>query len=854
MKALAWLCLWCVLSGSLGPEAHAGGSGLNVLLVVNQQSTNSVQLGNYYCEQRQVPPQNYLRMNWPVGNGIWSNSDFTTALYTPLLNYINSSGLSNQIDYVVLSMDIPYRITDPSSAADNSTTASVFYGFKPDANPPCSLAPGSTNLYAGSEGIFRQTPPISTSSNSFLVTMITASNLSQAMSIIDNGVMSDHSFPTQTVYLMKTTDPARNVRYQTFDSAIFNTRLRGNYSMLRTNINSPFGFSNLLGLQTGLMTFSISPDTFVPGAIADNLTSYGGGLLGYNDQTTLLAMIGANATASYGTVDEPCNYLEKFPSAEDYFYQARGFNIAESYYLSLTNPYQGLIVGEPLAAPFARPATGSWLGLATNALLRGVTNLSLQFTAADAQLPLQQVDLFLDGVWQQTLTNIAPGTSNLLKINLNGQSFNYLVPQNATIKSVTSNLVTVLNNSSNLTQVLASAHGDRIELDSLNRVKFGSQVPLSVSNSIGTGSALTTYLAASRSSFLDTVAQGIRGFTVEGSPTLNSALVVMLTKTNGAQITLGVTNAANNLTLTQMGQQLVSLINGSALLQGADGVTASDLVTDSTGPVPPPQIEFNIQANSAGWNAAEIQASLSGSPGLVATPLGTVVLDQNVTDLEPRAHLYLTAGVTNLPLTFSFNTTTQADGFHELTAVVYEGDHVRTQQRISQFIQISNTVLAATLTTLVGGSNTDVGTTLQFSVVANTGNISQIQLFSTGGLLGTVANQSSASFSVTGSFLGIGLHPFYAVVTSTTGQQYRTATTWIRLLGAEPPFRVSLTTPPPTLTWPATAGRAYDVLSTTNLSLPFQTNATVTPSNTTGLWIDTNALCAQRFYKVLSAP
>ena len=30
----------------------AGGSGLNVIVVVNQNSTNSVQLGNDYCEQR----------------------------------------------------------------------------------------------------------------------------------------------------------------------------------------------------------------------------------------------------------------------------------------------------------------------------------------------------------------------------------------------------------------------------------------------------------------------------------------------------------------------------------------------------------------------------------------------------------------------------------------------------------------------------------------------------------------------------------------------------------------------------------------------------------------------------------
>ncbi len=54
----------------------AGGSGLNVVVVVNQNSTNSVQLGNYYCEKRGVPPQNVLRItNWTGGNVEWTTSD-----------------------------------------------------------------------------------------------------------------------------------------------------------------------------------------------------------------------------------------------------------------------------------------------------------------------------------------------------------------------------------------------------------------------------------------------------------------------------------------------------------------------------------------------------------------------------------------------------------------------------------------------------------------------------------------------------------------------------------------------------------------------------------------------------------
>ena len=142
---------------------------------------------------------------------------------------------------------------------------------------------------------------------------------------------------------------------------------------------------------------------------------------------------------------------------------------------------------------------------------------------------------------------------------------------------------------------------------------------------------------------------------------------------------------------------------------------------------------------------------MSSSADLSLFPSTAVKLDENLSDLQPRAQLYITAGVTNLPLTFAFNTTTQADGFHELTAVAYEGSHVRTQKRVAQDFQIQNSSLSAAFTVLVGDTNSAVEATLQFSVIANTNNISKIELFSTGASLGSVLNQSNAVFSVAGT-------------------------------------------------------------------------------------------------------
>ena len=95
------------------------------------------------------------------------------------------------------------------------------------------------------------------------------------------------------------------------------------------------------------------------------------------------------------------------------------------------------------------------------------------------------------------------------------------------------------------------------------------------------------------------------------------------------------------------------------------------------------------------------------------------------------------------------------------------------------------------------------------------------------------------------------LHPFYAVVTASSGKQYRTETKWVRLVGRDAPIPVSIfVLSPPRLVWPATAGRSYDILSATNVNNAFQTTATVIPSNSAAQWIDTNPPATRRFYRV----
>ncbi len=969
-------------------KLHAGGSGLNTVVVVNQASSNSCELGNYYCQQRKVPSQNVLYINWAGGNILWTSNDFQTNLVAPLLNMLANRQLTNQIDYLVLSMDIPFQTSFGSTL--NSTTAALFYGARMgDGTDPS----GITNSYAASEAVFRQATPVGAPGYSFLATMITGDSLAHAEQLVDQGVASDGTFPQQPVILAKSSDTYRNIRYPYFDNAIFNVNILGVSSILRTNTDSVLWPNGCLGYQTGLAQFSVPQGMFIPGAVADSMTSYGGIIFGDNAQTSLLAFIDGGATGSYGTIAEPGNDTQKFPNPQVYFYQARGFSLAESYYQSLNVPYLGLMVAEPLAAPFAHTGKGNWSSAGiTNAVLSGTTNLSVKFGAYDGNHPLQQVDLFVDGLYFSTLTNLAPSPGNLLTVTLNGYPITYTVPTNSTLATVAARLAALINATTNTTQVKALLHGDRIELqciasnpltvpfyvangastntnglsyrvsylpasfappmipgnadkhgafsmkvgipsaspyviqastnlinwqpiftndvpgwlnftdyDSTNHptrfyrmtwpapaqppqlsvpaivgggefrmhvdasaaqpwaiqissdlVKWTSvftnqsggamdyvdadatnstrrfyrawlvpptppgfavinaatnltlvevtnaalpywvgvstnqvqwtalntnftlgEIQAAAASTVGSGNSLTTFLNTSQPVFLASQAFGVQGYTVISNvPATNAWIKFAFAKTNGQVVVVAVTNQSGGDS-TVLTSQVLDAINSNVSLQGSDGVLADDYVSSSGA------ITFNLYARSPGYQAAGIQVAPSVNKVYMTTPRG---LRGNVSDLEPRNHLYVTAGASSVALTFPLDTTTLSDGYHELTAVAYEGSDARTQTRVTAPVQVQNSSLSATLTPLDLTNSAPVQGTYHIQVTANSTNVSLITLFSTGGALGAVTNQSTATFQVAGTNLWAGLHPFYAIVKTSDGFVYRTKTQRFQLV------------------------------------------------------------------------
>ena len=189
--------------------------------------------------------------------------------------------------------------------------------------------------------------------------LLAAKDIASAKRLIDRGIESDHTLGLRgalpvKAYFVVTPDRARSVRAPLFPPAGLARRVGIEVHVESTQ--TLHDIDRVLLYETGLPQVSkLDTIRWVPGALADHLTSFGGRLDGASGQMNVLEWISSGATATYGTVSEPCAHAQKFPHPQLLLlHYAQGSTAIEAYWKSVAWPQQGVFVGEPLAAPFAR--------------------------------------------------------------------------------------------------------------------------------------------------------------------------------------------------------------------------------------------------------------------------------------------------------------------------------------------------------------------------------------------------------------------------------------------------------------------------------------------------------------------
>ncbi|MCE2784500.1 MAG: hypothetical protein LW699_06420, partial [Pirellula sp.] len=107
LKPFLTCCLCALL---LAQSALGGTSASQWILVVNGQSQNSLTLANHYCLLRDIPARNVVILNdIPNANSI-SIDEFRKLILAPVLEQIEARQLTNHIQGIAYSCDLPTAI------------------------------------------------------------------------------------------------------------------------------------------------------------------------------------------------------------------------------------------------------------------------------------------------------------------------------------------------------------------------------------------------------------------------------------------------------------------------------------------------------------------------------------------------------------------------------------------------------------------------------------------------------------------------------------------------------------------------------------------------------------------------
>jgi uncharacterized protein (TIGR03790 family) len=324
-----------------------GLSANELAVIVDQNDPLSEAVASYYQATRGVPAANIIRVTLPTR----TTPDTISATDFALLKADIDAKLPANVQATLLAWNAPSRVVGSCSMG---VTSAMAFGF--DAK----YCGGGCAATAASPYFDSESNRPWTDHGMRPSMMLGVSSLAAAQSLIDRGVASDATQPTGDGYLLRTNDTARSVRFSNYVNlpALWSTQggITLNYLDNSTNASSNMvsGMNQVLFYFTGLATVpDLATNRFLPGAAADHLTSFGGFLPSGNGQMPITAWLNGGATASYGAVEEPCNYTQKFSKASvliDQYY--RGATLLEAYWKSVQWPGQGLFVGEPLAKPF----------------------------------------------------------------------------------------------------------------------------------------------------------------------------------------------------------------------------------------------------------------------------------------------------------------------------------------------------------------------------------------------------------------------------------------------------------------------------------------------------------------------
>ena len=416
-----WLCCSASTVFAWGPE--------NLFLVINPRQPDSVTVANHYAALRNIPSSNlfYLPFDSTGGTDI---ETFRTSILKPINEAIDRRGLAEQIDGIVYSSGFPVsidftaevppeireKILGPPQGSltgltylSNAVNKKFAYGYLSlQSNNYMrqidkGTQPQPTHSFRAWYGWSPQGALLESGGERYLLSMMLAVNtnpgntLQESLADLRLSSKADGTKPKGTIYFSETKDVRSTTRTPQFAEAIKELKALGVAAETISEIY-PRGRQDIAGAVLGFADRNhITEDVrVIPGALIENLTSFGGRFDKGHGQPLLTQFLRLGAAGSTGTIAEPMAVPNKFPHAFSQVHYARGCTLAESLYQSVHAPYQLLMVGDPLCAPWANIPVIEVPDIKPDQLIvRG--KIGFQPVATVAKAKVDSFELFIDG-------------------------------------------------------------------------------------------------------------------------------------------------------------------------------------------------------------------------------------------------------------------------------------------------------------------------------------------------------------------------------------------------------------------------------------------------------------------------
>ena len=338
----------------------------SVLIVVNQSSAFSRQIGEYYAQRRGIPASNICRLNSTIDEQI-SRSQFDDQIARPIQNYLRGHNLTEQVLYIVTTAGVPLKIKgnlgiSGEAASVDSELALLYFDLHGRAHP---LAGGVANPFFGKTSAPFRHPDFPL----YLVTRLAGFDFDDVKGIIDRALIARNrgkfvidlkgSDNTQgNAWLLKAAQQLPRDRLKLDLTRAVVSHESDVIAYAAWGSNDPdrkerhLGFHWLPGaimteyVSTNGRTFARPPDSWnIGGTWINPLASFGG-----TPQTLTADYIHDGVTGASGHVYEP--YLQFTPRPDillPAYYHGR--NLAESYYLAIPLlSWMNIVVGDPLCS------------------------------------------------------------------------------------------------------------------------------------------------------------------------------------------------------------------------------------------------------------------------------------------------------------------------------------------------------------------------------------------------------------------------------------------------------------------------------------------------------------------------